>query len=538
MEAEKNLTFLKLMEINLIRKSILARIKTFEDIQSLTKTCRLLNFYIQNDLIRKQILWIKDEQYVTIKVEDDFHGDSNMLYSNGIEFISKASNHDVLNGEINFNGEIVSSANCIFVQIKDATQNYRREKNELFFWNLAKEIKLNLKGRKNATTIDFTGSFSNNSSTILNALCYMEHENIRKIKVPKNIFMSDYNGYDILSCDVFKGFPNLCELAIFGNINKNDFKRIVENKNVLEHVLKELSKKNNPRLVLTSTYNTYKTFIMYSHMFLNLAKKYGIEVSCNLINLLPLSDNKKSSFYSVERCSYFEPISKHISSIANNIINCRVFLNVMKNSQTLTNLEMLIISFRFFDIKKGLQRMDQLNCDALSLKHCKKLKRVVLYFEGYGEKKADLRVTTFHSNLKYLTSLMPDSVERFDLVNGFELTNEITETINKYMPKIKSFTTYEVSYKDSNCLEALKNLQEFISYESLNIVIPSTVKFLAILQRSSHDNYTVKPLSQELFKTYSSRFKKHLQSTKGDNIFFNDILQWDMYKRIILGSYY
>ncbi|CEF62757.1 C-type lectin domain and C-type lectin-like domain and C-type lectin fold domain-containing protein [Strongyloides ratti] len=528
MKVGQNLSFIEIMETGLLRKNILKWVPTFEDIQNLTKTCKIINFYIKNDIIRKKMFWYKDERSVTMKVKDGFQNDLAVLSMNDIDFSPKECNLDILDTASNFNGEVVASSNCIFVKIENMIQYYRGEKDNLFFKMLVDAIDLNFQTRKNATILDFTSNSPDNSSMILYALCYMQHENIKRIKIQKSALMSDCSGNDIILDNIFEGFPNLNELVIFGNVTKNDYFKLLENEKILHYILKDLSKKNDPTIVLTSTYNTYQTFILYNHMFIKLAKKYNVKIKCNLINLLPLSNNKGSGFYSIERCPYFVPMGKHITSIANDIKSSRVFFNIMKNMQGLENLEMLIISLRFSDLKKGLQRMKIFDFDNLSLKNCKYLKRVILYFEGYKEKRNDLRIPIFYNNLKFLASLMPSCVERFDLINGFELTNEITETISKFMPNIKLLITYDVSYKDSTCLNAFKNLQAFISYDYYNIDIPKSVKFLAILQRVSLTDCVDESLNQKVLSTYSKRFKKSLQTTKGDYIFFNDILQWDI----------
>uniref|UniRef100_A0A913I332 F-box domain-containing protein n=1 Tax=Strongyloides stercoralis TaxID=6248 RepID=A0A913I332_STRER len=538
MESNMDVSFLELMDDKLLRKNILKWIPTFKDLQNLAKTCRTMNLYIKNDIVRKEMFWYRDEECMNLTCKDRSINGIQTLNADNINILPGINGPVVSRIANNFNGEVVASSNCIFVKMDGHVSYLKREDNE-FFKVLVQKMNLNYGIRNNATILDFTGADPYCAYFILYALCYLEHENIRKIKIQIRTLMSDCSGSDNILCDIFKGLPNLCELVVFDNINLSRYDEIIEEKQVLNHVFRGLSKKVNPTFVLTNVYDTYETFDLYSKLFLGFADKYNVRIKFNLISLLPLPRSAKEpdSIYSQTN---FLKVKNCVTSITNNIPNSRVFSKVINDVWHFENLEMIILSLRFSDIKKGLQRMNKLGCNnnTPSLKHCKYLKRVGLHFEGYQKKRHDLCVSTFYNNLIFLASLMPSSVKRFDLTCGFELTSDITRIISGYMPNIKLLLTCNVSYKDSDCLCAFKNLEALIFYDCHNIDIPETVEFLAILQGVSKNNNTYRVFDGEILNNYAKKFRKSLRTTRGDYIFFNDIMKWDKYRRIITWSYY
>uniref|UniRef100_A0A0N5BBL7 F-box domain-containing protein n=1 Tax=Strongyloides papillosus TaxID=174720 RepID=A0A0N5BBL7_STREA len=167
------------------------------------------------------------------------------------------------------------------------------------------------------------------------------------------------------------------------------------------------------------------------------------------------------------------------------------------------------------------------------------LKDVEIYFEPIRKTNNEKNLEILYNNMKIIVSMMPKTVEMLKLTRMDYLTKEVTEVINQFMPNIKLFVTQNVSFKDLDCLSSFKHLQAFIYNQNYPIHIPGTVKLVGICNHYIHNdgNLEIITFNQELINTYSKRFSKRLSSEFRGCIFFNDIRQWCMYKKIISNQF-
>uniref|UniRef100_A0A0K0FP95 ANK_REP_REGION domain-containing protein n=1 Tax=Strongyloides venezuelensis TaxID=75913 RepID=A0A0K0FP95_STRVS len=531
MDTEENISLIKLMNIGLIRKNIIKNIKSCSDIGNLAKTCHKIKFLIQNDKIRKNIIWYKDVQRMYVKNKENILEDQQVSKLDDIEFRIQYHSENTLSDINECNDELINEEGIICIRIHNMIQNI--EEKDLFYKKIVEEINLNCHTRKDGKILDFLVIYNDNNYMTLPILSLMSHENITCIELLINVFLDDSCNFNQLDKNIFEGFPNFHKLLVWGTINEYKYNKLENNTTIVEYILCELSKRKNPRIVLLSTYDSHHVLIKYLNLFFRISSKYGVKVIYKVVNIFPLTNEDYDSPFPIEECDYFSPILNNTTCIFNRILTCRNFYFTTSNLQNFLNLQKLVLNFNFFDINKGLQRMEKLYSPILSLKSCKNLKMLTLAFDKYINQKVCLKVQMFSDNLKYLVSIMPPTVERLDINYGFTLTKDITEAISQCMPNIKILQVRFITNIDNDCLSVFKNLKVFIYDQYYAISIPKTVKIVVIKFFQNQRSNNTEVLNQNVMKSYMEKFSVCLQSTMNDFIFFNDITSWDRYKHII-----
>uniref|UniRef100_A0A0K0G068 F-box domain-containing protein n=1 Tax=Strongyloides venezuelensis TaxID=75913 RepID=A0A0K0G068_STRVS len=72
MDAAKEKTFVKLMTIDIVGEHILKYVVKISGIKNLAKTCKSLCLSIRGDLIGRDIFWLRDYQFLTVRCKRGF----------------------------------------------------------------------------------------------------------------------------------------------------------------------------------------------------------------------------------------------------------------------------------------------------------------------------------------------------------------------------------------------------------------------------------------------------------------------------------
>ncbi|CEF59834.1 Hypothetical protein SRAE_X000157800 [Strongyloides ratti] len=530
---EESLSIIEIIGIGIIRKEILKQLSSFVDISNLSKSCKWINFYIYNESIKRNMFCFTDFPKITIKIKDGLLMNPIIPNLEDIEFKTDDESNKVLDDAKNFLGEAIVKKNQILLYINNNIERVNQNEHDLFIEKFVKELNINRPIRREATILDFGIPSSNRQYIIYNhhmifyALSHMHHDNITRIVVPTYSFMSDISKYEDLSENIFDGFPKFHELVIYASLLETSYSKLINNKSILERVIRDLGKRDNATLVLVHLNRESNYVINFVHMIMKIASKYNIKVKCDADSLI---DSRKDIIPSPERYT-FNSIAEIITSVKCSTGNPKMFINFMKNVQYLENLETLDLSYRILDVERSRKTNNDLNSGKLSFKKCKKLRKIKLKFGESFDETYGIKTDTLNNILKFLVSMMPNSVEILELWHVYDLTKELTNIINDYLPNIKVLRTFDVSYKDPDCFTSFKNLQACLFCDNYPTKIPDTVRLFAVKYLNiEDDDEEVMFANQQLVKSYSEKFTKSLQDIDGTYIFFNDIGQWDMYK--------
>ncbi|CEF70901.1 Hypothetical protein SRAE_X000023100 [Strongyloides ratti] len=530
---ENETSLVNVMEINLVRNSVFEQIPSIKDISNLAKTCRLLYLYAQGSTLTKEIMWFRDIQTIVIKPNEENIQNLKPLKLKDIIFEKDGNILNVFESAKCFFGETIPIWNCLTFNICNSVIKFKKRDRVPIIKKLVREMNMNCELRKDARILNFLIKSNDNHHMILHALGYMKHDNIIRIIVPATIFMLDSFYNKKLECSIFEGFPKLSEISIItgpnvGNYVDNDFKE-----HIIGHVLKEFSKKKNPKILLSDSDYAYENSPILVDTILKLAAKYQIRFTCNGYYLF----NKLNKFV----CPVEEgnlTIGKLLASVSLSFSSSMTFPETMKRLQSHANFEELKLKFHFFNIKNILNKLNEYNYGSISLENCTNLKDVQFVFTDYST-----MINSFDNyewiqkisleNVKCLATLMPNSVEKLELwyING--ITREVTDTLVKYMPKIKILKTYKVTSIDSDWLKAFQNLYVYIYYGNTAVEIPSTVKVLNIRNTDIYGGGNEEPIGQETVDTYLAKFSKCVKNGENDYIFFNDLNDWETFKLTI-----
>uniref|UniRef100_A0A913I360 F-box domain-containing protein n=1 Tax=Strongyloides stercoralis TaxID=6248 RepID=A0A913I360_STRER len=528
-----DLSIIEIIGIEIIRKEILKKLSSFVDISNLSKSCKWIRYFIYNEIIRRNMFCFTDFPKITIKIKDGQIGNRILPSLEDIEFKTDDESNKILDDAKNFLGEAIVKKNQILLYINNNIERVNENEHELFIKKFVQELNINSPIRKEATILDFGIPSSDrpfilyNHHMIFYALSHMHHENITRIIVPTYSFMSDVSKYDGLRENIFDGFPKFHELVIYATFLETSYNKLINNRSIIEHIIRDLGKKNNATLVLVHLNRKSNYVINFVHMIIEIASIYNIKVKCDADSLIDL---RKDIISSPERFT-FNSIAEIITSIKYSAGNPKMFINFMKNVQYLENLETLDLSYRILDVERSRKINDDLNSGKLSFKKCKKLRKIKLKFGESFDENYEIKNDTLNNILKFLVSIMSNSVEILELWHVYDLTKDLTDIINDYLPNIKVLRTFDVSYKDPDCFTSFKNLQACLFCDNYPPKIPDTVKLFAVRYLNiEDDDEEVMLANQQLVKNYSEKFTKSLQDIDGTYIFFNDIGQWDMYK--------
>uniref|UniRef100_A0AAF5CXT2 Uncharacterized protein n=1 Tax=Strongyloides stercoralis TaxID=6248 RepID=A0AAF5CXT2_STRER len=541
MKSGNNISFMDLMEISLVRREILQKLPTFHDISNLAKTSKDMNFLICREKIKKGMLRYFDEQHILIKIEDPSNT-LNLKNLNKIEFLKDDDFSKEFENVQNFDGETIIFKNEVDLEIFNTIKYLDKSSINSFVKKLINEANVNCHPRGNVTNLKIKvcdNSFDQNfPSFLLYMISFMNHDNIKQIKIPAVTFTSDFEMYDNLKSNIFEGFPKFNELVISVLHIQTEFTKLVRNKSIFEKILKELSRRENATLTLECFTDESNVFIKFAHMIQKIAANYQIKVKCDVSHIIPLIEENCSLLCSNEK-SILHPIEKIITSFFNYIQSFPMFLVAIRNLQYFTNLEKIEIRISLLNIKNEIKKIDSFDVNILSLKECKKLKQIKIEFIRYYKSPGDMDTNIIYEDLEFIASIMPKSVERLELWNIPKLSNDVIRRLNKCLPNIKVLAIWEVTFKDLDCLNLFQSLKAFICYQNIHIKIPDTIELLAIGSTGYLNDYVSgRNISQELIKSYTERFSKCVQSSQGRYIFFNDIKQWEKYKQLFQNNYY
>uniref|UniRef100_A0A0K0E6F1 F-box domain-containing protein n=1 Tax=Strongyloides stercoralis TaxID=6248 RepID=A0A0K0E6F1_STRER len=529
MENGKGVSFINLMGINLIRKNIFEKIPSVKDISSLSKTCRLMYFYVRSSKFSKETMWFKDLQTIKIKPNNENIGNLKPLKLKDIVFENDGNIFKVSEGAKCFFGETVPFWNCITFNICNYVMKFKKRDCDSIIKKLVKEMDINCSLRKDARILNFLIRSNNNHHMILHALSYMKHDNIVTIVLPATIFMSDSFHDNQLENNIFKGFPNLCEISIVTALNVNNYNDSKINENIIDIVLKEFSKKKNAKILLSDSDFAYENSPILIDIILKVAAKYQIKFTCNGYYLF----NKINQFV----CPVEEgnlKIGELLTDVSLSFSSSITFPETMKKLQSHVNFEKLKLQFHFFNIQEILNKLNKINYGSISLKNCINLKDVQFIFSDYSiifnsyDKYEMIRQISLQ-NIKCLATLMPNNVEKLELWYIYGMTQELAGVLNKYMPKIKILKTYKVTSNDCDWLKAFKNLQVYIYYGNNLIEVPSTVKVLNIRNSDIYGNGNEECIGKEVINNYSAKFSKCIKNGSNDYIFFNNLEDWERF---------
>uniref|UniRef100_A0A0K0DXG5 F-box domain-containing protein n=1 Tax=Strongyloides stercoralis TaxID=6248 RepID=A0A0K0DXG5_STRER len=534
MRTKKELLFMDIMNIELIRSTVIKKIHSCRDIENLSRTCKLIKYYIDEEKINKKMLCYEDFQSVGSKFKENPSEDVNEEELRYIKFETINDSNKVMSDVRQFPGEPILFKNRIVLYLNDSLESFRENEHELFLKKLIEEVNLNDKLREDAEILELLTHFPGNEYLALDLLRYVTHNKIRIIQIALDAFVSSRDQYRRLNYDIFSGLPQFHELAIYDPSTDEDYNEIMESKEVVEEIIKLLSKRKNATLDLLGLFweTELTDFII---MLFQMATKYKIKIKYRFDNYY-LFDNSHNIF---SNFLYFNsPISECAGCIVITISCGEQFCNVIENLKLFRNLEKLQIRFGLFDIKEYVTKTGKLNSSNLTLKNCKKLKTIGFesQFTYVDYTVDDQFLSIVCNNLMYLSSLMPSTVERLELSNCWNITKDTTMILSEYMPNIKFIISELVSYKDSDCLSVFSKLQAYISHVNDPIVIPKTVKLLVIGHRDIKDDD--RPVAQQLLKNYYQRFSKCLYNTKEEYIFFNNIRCWNIYKKFVQESFH
>uniref|UniRef100_A0A0K0EYH3 Transaldolase n=1 Tax=Strongyloides venezuelensis TaxID=75913 RepID=A0A0K0EYH3_STRVS len=532
MGIERGASIYDAMRIGLVRKKILQNIESFNDIYNLSKTCKRINLYIDEESIRRRMMWLRNSKSIFIKLKEKSYVDSdvNLLSLEEVEFEKrKRINSESREGD-QFPGDIININNRVNFRFTNAIRKLNDNEYDIFAGKLAETMDLNCISFKDMQYLSLWSDIFDRDISIY-IIGYLKHNNVRCIEIPFAYLITDINKLKEINHNIFDGLPKLSKLIVNVSAPFIDFEEIVKNKDTIEYIFNDLSKVKDSSLVLLQTSIGDNMLIEYVKMIYKIARKYKItvryKIECSLETsgkLIPI----------LKKCNYFS-LGKTITSLYSSLNNSIEFYGILRNVQHFVNLEKFQIEFHFFDIRKDLEDICGSNFKDLSFKHCKKLKNVFITVDYYKLSQIDSleKEKIINNNLRYLVSLMPSTVEILKIENFTNLTKDLLEMINNFMPNIKLLESLYVSYKNSDSLNVFKNLQYLKCINKDFIKVPETVKLFSIKQFECRWNENSKHENERNLKAYFKKFSKSLKTKNEEYIFFNNIIHWDHYKCII-----
>uniref|UniRef100_A0A0K0EM00 Protein-serine/threonine phosphatase n=1 Tax=Strongyloides stercoralis TaxID=6248 RepID=A0A0K0EM00_STRER len=531
MENKSNFLFCDLIEIDLIRKKIFQKISSFNDICNLGKTCSQMDFIIKHDKIKKSFMCYEDKQIVEIKIKKKFQNDYNIYDLENIEY-EKYNNS---NGRIDkfkiFYGETICLKSSINCYIDDVVDDFEKNERLLFIKKLVNELNFNHKIRKRTKILTFTIDSFDNHDIILHMLSYICHNSVRRIEVPDSIFTTSKDKYDELNFNIFENLLKFHELVIYTTSSMDTYKKLLENKSIIDRILQHLAKKENITIILENLYHHQNKIKSYVEIFSEITKKYNIKLKCNVkYNCSGLFN--RSCKNCLDKICTFDPIKEYVTSIKFENGNFANLLNIINNWQYFINLETLELSILNNDIKKWFEE-NNISIDSSLLKNCTKLQKVKLNLRSSLHEKNIIKIKEVHNNLVFLGSLMPNTVQVLELINIPDLDNDIGNLLNSFMKNIKILIMNRISFKSFDFLNNFKNLKCYVSNDNWIIEVPNTIQLLGIGHKNNERKYNHMPTNNEIINIYSKKYSKFLKSLNDQYIFFNDIKYWNIYKNLI-----
>uniref|UniRef100_A0A0K0F2Y6 F-box domain-containing protein n=1 Tax=Strongyloides venezuelensis TaxID=75913 RepID=A0A0K0F2Y6_STRVS len=534
MDAAKNLSFLDIMKVDGVRKSILQYVVKLNDIENLAKTCRYFDLLINEDSIRRDIKWLFDDHYVTVNYRPGLDEAYELPILERINITKDNRSCKALEEGSRYHGETVIYKNRIIFNVDLDIGSYIGEEHVSLLQRIAGEFMLNYQLRSDVENLHFRCRCNvQERSLLLECLSYMNHGSVRRIELPTGILKDCHclRDRDVRIRDIFQGFSSLNELLFYVPPDKSPYSGSFGNGSTIKYLIKNLAKKRNATIIFSNVHPNNSALIRNVQKIYGFCNRRGVNIKLefdsgylDIRQIFKTITNQDNAQFSINNLVTFD---------AQVISSSRSFLKCIKNFSSYDNLEALKLSLYYFNIDDDTKDTCMLDLERYSLRNCRKLKKVTLYYLESSSRSAEYTEEMLGNNLMFIGSLMPDTVERLELFNGYHLSSEITETLNYYMPNIKMLTFYDGAFKDSDCLNAFNNLNVFITNGNPIIEIPESIRLFVVGQRYFYSGNQSKNFYRELVRRYSERFLKYLHDTTGKYIFFNDITQWQKYKCIV-----
>uniref|UniRef100_A0A0N5BSC5 F-box domain-containing protein n=1 Tax=Strongyloides papillosus TaxID=174720 RepID=A0A0N5BSC5_STREA len=531
MDATKEISFTELMKIDGVRRHILKYALKFSDIKNLARTCRSLCVLISGDSIGRDIMWIDDYSYLTIKCKRGFKNVSKVPIWEKVNIIKNKCYDGQLEEGIKFYGETINYRNGTFIVVNLDIGTYTHEEHVSLVQKIAEKIMLNHQLRSDVETLDFRNICDRRQrSLLIECISYMNHGSVKRIKLPVDILKNCkcLRNPNVWVRDMFDGFPDLNEVYFSVQFRESRYKTSFGNGSTILYIIKSLSKKRNGTIIFRHVPPDDVEFIKNVRKIYGLCDRYGVKIKLEIF-----SDDLDI----VERSIHITnpsnaPFSiNSLITVYRLVIHCsKPFPEYIENFRFYENLEVLNIRLYHINFSDGIKDTCMSDLDRYSFRNCRKLKEVTLYCMGNCNEHRECTEEMFVNNLLFIGSLMPDTVERLKIINyqrRLSMSSRITEKLSEYMPNVKMLTLYDGEFKNCDCLGAFKNLEIFITRGSPIIEIPKTIK-LFVADLSGYIDH-----DKEIVRRYSKRFLKYLHTTTGEYIFFNDITQWRKYKCVI-----
>uniref|UniRef100_A0A0K0F2X7 F-box domain-containing protein n=1 Tax=Strongyloides venezuelensis TaxID=75913 RepID=A0A0K0F2X7_STRVS len=538
MDLKTNYSFVELMEINLIRKKIIKMLSCWSDFENLSKTCRWIHYLVNKENISRKIILYNDMPHIKIDgVRDSYESTVRNQNINEITIKTDDRYFKTIDDGKKYNHEIIINGNCINLSIENGVGKLTKSDHETFIKQLTNEIEGICHLRKHSTTLRFMEYYFANDYMLLHLLSHLKSHTITSIHIPLHSMMFGAQRYKGLNEDIFEGISKLNELVLFTSPAINEFTPYVNNRTIVDSILKSFSKKKNPVLVFKDLGCGYQLISSYIHMILGIAVKYEIKIKWNITSTFQFFNRKNNDRCSIGSCSHF-PLEKFISTFSCSAREPETFIHTMNNMRRLVNLETLNLRIFFSNLKEKMERMG-IDIKDFSLRHCKSIKNLVLDFKEHLTINYKTDIKTIHDDLKYLASLMPTTIQKLEINNCQQLTKNVTEVITKYIPNIQLIIFNNVTYNDPDSLDSFKNLQVYISSNNFPPQLPNTVKFLAVGNGSKlfFSNNDSPSNAEEQLRKYSKMFSKNLYTNRDDNIFFDDLTTWEEYRNLLMDNF-
>uniref|UniRef100_A0A0N5BUN2 F-box domain-containing protein n=1 Tax=Strongyloides papillosus TaxID=174720 RepID=A0A0N5BUN2_STREA len=534
MDATEKLSFIDLMKVDGVRKSILQYVVKLNDIENLAKTCRYLDLLISEDSIRRDIKWLFDDHYVTINCKPGLDEVYQLPILERINIIKDNRSCKTLEEGSQYYGETVIYKNRIIFNVDLDVGTYIGEEHVSLLQTIAGEFMLNHQLRSDVENLHFRcGCSVQQRSLLLECLSYLNHGSVKRIELPIGILQDCYGlrDRDVRIRDTFQGFPNLNELLFYVPPDRSPYSGSFGNGSTIKYLIKNLAKKRNATVIFSNVHPNNSALVRNVQKIYGFCSRQGVQIKLefdsgylDIRQIFKTITGRDNTQFSINNLVTFD---------AQVIGNSKSFLKCMKTFSSYDNLETLKLSLYYFNIDEDTKDTCMLDLKRYSLRNCRKLKKVTLYYLESSGKSGEYSEKMLGNNLMFFGSLMPDTVERLELFNGYHLSSQITETLSYHMPNIKMLTFYDGAFKDSECLNAFRNLKVFITNGNPIIEIPESIRLFVVGQRYFYSGDQSKNFYRELVKRYSERFLKYLHDTTGKYIFFNDITQWKKYKCVV-----
>uniref|UniRef100_A0A0N5BI92 F-box domain-containing protein n=1 Tax=Strongyloides papillosus TaxID=174720 RepID=A0A0N5BI92_STREA len=538
--SEESNVLSKLLQINLVRKAIINHIPSFSDISNLVNAYQFIINDLEREKIERSMFPYFDLQLVRVGHVNRFEASSGVPGIYNLEFSNNGRLECVLNKSRTFFGEMLPISNCVKYSIGLSIEKLEDDDRMDFVEVLAEKLNLNCNLRKNIKSLEFDLDYPDDMGyIILDALSYIEHDNITRISLPVECFTSPSDKYNMINENIFNGFPNLTKIILTKG-ESNCFYCLFYCKNIFERFVQQMSTAKIPTIFFKRLTGYDIIDINEINDIINIIKKYNIKVKLGVyINCPSCFVQYRNSTYTMET---FSPIKKYITDACGWIRGYTELLHKIGILETFENLSELHLKFKLDDVIFNFKNSNDQKPGDWGLRKLNNLKNVKL---GY-EKDLDVRnsdiLNLFYQLFEFTCSMMPRSVEVLQLKNVPDMNDVTAKMITKYMPNIKLLKIKCLFYKESDGLDNFSKLESLISYNYCPIIIPRTLKLLALAVDFVYDKRAVRSdeliFTDNLIRSHYEKFTKRIRDNKDNYILFNGIHRWHLYKCILQEYFY